>query len=266
MQAHCLGCHHVGGTGPFALDSYEAVAGRAATIRRVLQDGFMPPWFAAPGSGPWTNDPSLSAWERRTLFRWLDTGMPRGRSRRLAPLTAQVRERLDDRHAGPGSGAAEAAAGACRGFPPLPFRRDGPGFSRRPVGAGGGDPAGRAGQRPPRHRVPRAPRTGARSRPCSTGWSRSGPARARCARSSPTSPSTARARAAASSRHGTAKRLPANTRLLFQLHYVATGVPAVDRTQLGIVFAKEPPRHELHTASAFNHDFVIPAGAPNHEV
>ena len=65
---------------------------------------------------------------------------------------------------------------------------------------------------------------------------------------------------------GTAKRLPAKTRLLFQLHYVTTGVPAVDRTRLGIVFAKEPPRHELRTASAFNDDFTIPPGAPNHEV
>ena len=47
---------------------------------------------------------------------------------------------------------------------------------------------------------------------------------------------------------------------------MATGVPAVDRTRLGIVFAKEPPRHELQTASAFNVEFAIPAGAPNFEV
>jgi len=264
VQAHCLECHHVGGAGPFALDSYGAVAGRAAVVRRVLQDGFMPPWFAAPGSGPWTNDRSLSAWERRTLFRWLDSGMPEG-----DPADSPLPRKYE--------------SGWTIGTPDLvvelPKVQEVPaeGFLKYRYDAVDLDfPEDRwvqaveilPGARSNVHHVivflePRERGTVAAllDRLTALG-SKAGSRRALESHFAIYGPGTPGNVFPA----GTAKRLPAKTRLLFQLHYVATGVPAVDRTRLGIVFAKEPPGRELQTASAFNDEFVIPAGAPNYEV
>lgn len=264
VQAHCLECHHVGGAGPFPLDSYEALAGRAATVRRVLQDGFMPPWFAAPGGGPWTNDPSLSAWERRTLFRWLDAGLPAG-----DPVDSPLPRKYE--------------SGWTIGTPDLvvelPKAQEVPaeGFLKYRFDAVDLDfPEDRwvqaveilPGARGNVHHVivflePRDRGTipALLDRLAALG-SKAGSRRALESHFAIYGPGTP----ANVFPPGTAKRLPAKTRLLFQLHYVATGVPAVDRTRLGIVFAKEPPRQELQTASAFNDEFAIPAGAPNYEV
>ncbi len=73
VQQHCLRCHHEGGLGPFALDDPEALVDRRAMIRRVVERGIMPPWFAAPGTGPWHNDASLPEADRRDLLAWLAT-------------------------------------------------------------------------------------------------------------------------------------------------------------------------------------------------
>jgi hypothetical protein len=264
VQAHCLECHHVGGVGPFPLDSYEAVAGRAPTIRRVLQDGFMPPWFAAPGSGPWANDPSLSAWERRTFFRWLDSGMPAGDPAE-SPLprkyesswtigTPDLVVELPKTQQVPAEGFLKYRWDAVD----LDFPED------RWVQSVQILPSARTHV----HHVivfleprDRGTISAMLDRLVALG-SKAGSRRALESHFAIYGPGNN----GIVFPDGTAKRLPAKARLLFQLHYVATGVPAVDRTRLGIVFAKEPPRRELQTASAFNDDFTIPAGAPNHEV
>ena len=40
----------------------------------------------------------------------------------------------------------------------------------------------------------------------------------------------------------------------------------VDRSRIGLIFAKEPPRQEIRTGIIANPVFAIPAGAANHEV
>ncbi len=64
---------------------------------------------------------------------------------------------------------------------------------------------------------------------------------------------------------GLAKKLPAGTTLHFQLHYTPNGKATTDRTKLGIVFLKQPLKHEIYTASVANRRIRIPAGAENHE-
>lgn len=82
VQNHCLECHHQGGSAPFALDTYSAVAGRAAMIGVVVKAGLMPPWGvapAAPGHGgaghvsPWAADRSMPEKDRADLLAWLDS-------------------------------------------------------------------------------------------------------------------------------------------------------------------------------------------------
>ena len=65
---------------------------------------------------------------------------------------------------------------------------------------------------------------------------------------------------------GTAKRIPAGSTLVFQVHYTTNGKPGRDRSRIGLIFAKEPPQREVRTGLITNATFAIPPGAPNHEV
>ncbi|HST22735.1 MAG TPA: cytochrome c [Blastocatellia bacterium] len=69
---------------------------------------------------------------------------------------------------------------------------------------------------------------------------------------------------------GMAKKVPAGSTLMFQMHYSAfrgsLDKPVKDRTKVGIIFAKEPPDKMILTSGVVNATFKIPAGAGNHEV
>jgi len=69
---------------------------------------------------------------------------------------------------------------------------------------------------------------------------------------------------------GIAKKLPAGSTLMFQIHYSsfrgALAGPQKDRTKIGLFFAKQPPDKMVITSAAANVMFKIPAGAENHEV
>ncbi len=65
---------------------------------------------------------------------------------------------------------------------------------------------------------------------------------------------------------GMAKRIPAGSTLVFQVHYTTNGTPGRDRSRIGLIFAKEPPQREVRTALVANPVFTIPAGAANHQV
>ena len=69
---------------------------------------------------------------------------------------------------------------------------------------------------------------------------------------------------------GTAKRVPAGSTLMFQMHYSAfrgsLKENVTDRTSIGLIFAKQPPDKMAITGATANLMFKIPAGADNHEV
>jgi len=65
---------------------------------------------------------------------------------------------------------------------------------------------------------------------------------------------------------GVAMRIPKGSDLIFQMHYTADGVEQSDRSSVGLIFAKTPPRHVARTRTLNNYDFVIPPGASNHVV
>jgi mono/diheme cytochrome c family protein len=75
LQQHCIQCHRPKGIAPFSLESIDEVQDRAKTIRRVVEQGHMPPWFAAPVAvgveNPWANDRSLSMRDKSDLLAWL---------------------------------------------------------------------------------------------------------------------------------------------------------------------------------------------------
>jgi len=69
---------------------------------------------------------------------------------------------------------------------------------------------------------------------------------------------------------GTAKRIPAGSTVILQIHYSsfhgAIETPQTDQTAVAMVFAKSPPAKRAITATIPNHFFKIPAGAANHQV
>jgi hypothetical protein len=48
------------------------------------------------------------------------------------------------------------------------------------------------------------------------------------------------------------------------MHYTPNGNATEDRTRIGLVFAKEPPQHEIKVAGIVNPRLSIPPGADNH--
>jgi mono/diheme cytochrome c family protein len=69
---------------------------------------------------------------------------------------------------------------------------------------------------------------------------------------------------------GTAKRLPAGSTIMFQMHYSAfrgsLKENVTDRTSIGLILAKQHPDKMVITSAAANVTFKIPAGDGNHEV
>ncbi len=60
--------------------------------------------------------------------------------------------------------------------------------------------------------------------------------------------------------------MKAGAKLIFQLHYTPNGKPAVDRTSIGLIFARVPIEHKALTGTATNFHLAIPPGDSNYEV
>jgi hypothetical protein len=78
LEAKCVTCHQAGGIAPFAMNSYDVVKGFAPMISETIMSRRMPPWFADPHVGKFSNDIGLTASEAKTLVHWVQAGAPRG--------------------------------------------------------------------------------------------------------------------------------------------------------------------------------------------
>jgi hypothetical protein len=66
---------------------------------------------------------------------------------------------------------------------------------------------------------------------------------------------------------GYALRIPAGSSLQFQVHYSNHhGLDVKDRTSIGLVFAREPVKHEIGQYEIWNNMFLIPPNDDNHRV
>lgn len=65
---------------------------------------------------------------------------------------------------------------------------------------------------------------------------------------------------------GPARLIPAGSELIFQMHYTANGKEAMDRSKVGMVFAKQPPKEPVVNTFIANLNLEIPPGAENHRV
>ncbi|RMG20097.1 MAG: hypothetical protein D6729_03575 [Deltaproteobacteria bacterium] len=77
LEAHCLGCHRVGGAS-FPLGTYEEAAPLATTLADAAQSGRMPPWPPSEACEPLAHARTMSRAERATLRAWIRDGLQRG--------------------------------------------------------------------------------------------------------------------------------------------------------------------------------------------
>lgn len=77
-QRSCQSCHRPGQVGPFSLLSYKESRPWARAMKTVVLAKQMPPWFADPKYGHFTNDRSLEQEEIDTIVAWVDGGAVEG--------------------------------------------------------------------------------------------------------------------------------------------------------------------------------------------
>jgi peroxiredoxin len=78
MQNRCLECHREGAIAPFPLTSYEEVTGWADMICEVIDQGRMPPWLANPEYGKFSNECRIEDDEKNLIRTWVKNGCPPG--------------------------------------------------------------------------------------------------------------------------------------------------------------------------------------------
>jgi len=85
VAEHCLGCHREGGIGPFRLDGYERLAPVADLALASIELGRMPPWQPDPDCRSFVGENVLDDGERALFRAWVDAGTPLGDPANAAP-------------------------------------------------------------------------------------------------------------------------------------------------------------------------------------
>jgi hypothetical protein len=90
LNKHCAGCHRPNDIAPMSLLDYKSARPWAKAIRESVLTRRMPPWFADPKYGHFSNDARLSEPELATIKAWVDEGSPEGNPKDLPPAPVFV--------------------------------------------------------------------------------------------------------------------------------------------------------------------------------
>ncbi|HYO23762.1 MAG TPA: redoxin domain-containing protein [Lacipirellulaceae bacterium] len=86
LHKHCVSCHRPGQIAPFALTEYADVAAWSDTMLEVIDAGRMPPWHANPAHGEFYNDARMPDAAKATFRKWVAAGAPEGNPADAPPL------------------------------------------------------------------------------------------------------------------------------------------------------------------------------------
>ena len=78
LQKNCQSCHRPGQIAPMAFLTYESTRPWAKAMKSAVVTKKMPPWFADPKYGHFSNDRSLKQAEIDVISQWADAGAPEG--------------------------------------------------------------------------------------------------------------------------------------------------------------------------------------------
>src|SRR5438094_6147752 len=87
LQRSCQTCHRPGMMAPMSLLTYQEARPWARSIKAIVSNRDMPPWFIDKHVGiqKYKNDPSLSEAEIQTIVKWVDQGAPQGNAADMPP-------------------------------------------------------------------------------------------------------------------------------------------------------------------------------------
>lgn len=269
LQEKCQGCHRPGEIAPMPFVTYEQVRPWAKAIKADVLSRKMPPWFADPHVGKWSNDRSLSEPEIKTIAAWVDGGAPQGNAKD-APAPKQWVDGwnipkpdlvidLPVEVKVPARGTVDYQYILAEGYFPrdtwvqmVEVRPSAPSvvhhavvFIREPESKWL-----RGEIEPGKPWIPAANRRNAET----------------FGGNSETLTIFTPGMVPDVWKPGVAKLIKAGSDLIFQMHYNANGKEAVDRTRIGLVLAKEPPAERVLTLAAVNTSFSIPPGEANYKV
>ncbi len=254
FNRHCVECHRPGEIGPFPLTDAAKAAGWADMIAEVVEDGRMPPWHADPKYGHFVNDRRLTAAEKKLIRTWVDAGAPAGDLSQLPPTPTftegwQLPKAPDKVIAMRPTPFAVPAEGAVR----YQYFVADTGFTEdKWVSA----VEVRPGNRAVVHHILVLARTDPRKDNSGDGGGARGYLGAYVPGLRPLAYPP-----------GMAKRIPAKTKLVFQIHYTPNGSPQTDRSEIGFVFADpKAVTHEVRTTSAVTRRLAIPPGAADYTI
>lgn len=249
LNRHCVECHRPGEIGPFSLTDYDEVVGWGEMMLEVIEQKRMPPWHADPKYGKFHGARHMPVEDVKTLAAWVDQGMPEGDPDDLPPSpqwTAgwQLPTPPDEQFEMRGRPFQVPADGTVE----YQYFVVDPGWEEdrwlRGAQVVPGNPS------VVHHAIVfvRQP-DGTRSR--GIGWLGGYVPGQRAWQMPP----------------GHARKIPAGSKLVFQLHYTPNGRRTDDITKVGVWFIDEAEvTHEVTTRVALNHDFEIPPGAGEHLV
>jgi mono/diheme cytochrome c family protein len=83
---NCAECHRAGEAAPFSLTSYKEARPWARSIKEKVVSRQMPPWHADPAHGEFSNDRRLAQKDIDTIAAWVDQGAKEGDPREMPPL------------------------------------------------------------------------------------------------------------------------------------------------------------------------------------
>lgn len=251
FQNRCVECHRPGEIGPFSLTQYEDAVGWAEMIAEVVREQRMPPWHADPKHGKFANDARLSDDEKDQIFRWVEAGAPEGNKSDLpAP-----REFAEGWRIGKPDLVVKMSEKPfqvpARGEVAYKYFVVDPGFTE--------DKWIKAAECRPGNRaivhhilVGIAPGSGRGAHgDLDSAWLTA----------------TAPGARPLILPEGLGKLIPAEAKLVFQMHYTPNGTAQEDLSSVGFVFADpKTVRREVATHKAANPRFRIPAGDSNYKV
>ena len=85
LQKNCQTCHRPGQIAPMSFLTYQSARPWAKAMKAAVAARKMPPWFADPNYGHFTNDRSLKPGEIETIAKWADAGAPEGDAKDAPP-------------------------------------------------------------------------------------------------------------------------------------------------------------------------------------
>jgi mono/diheme cytochrome c family protein len=272
IQKHCQGCHRPGEIAPFSLLTYQTTVAWGEAIREAVSEGRMPPWNADPAHGKFANDRRLTETERQALLAWIDQGCVEGNRALLPPPRHFV--------LGWSIGSPDAIIEMNKEFP-VPAQAPAGGIPYKYLVAGKPFTEEkwvqavevRPGNRALVHHV-LVYMVPPSKRPLITGDEVTGPLANELHDNNDDADSNGPHSLAAfvpgeqaqAYPDGLAKRISRGSQLVLEVHYTPNGKAYADRTAVGLIYAKQPPRYEIRGGGALNGQFSIPPGAINYPV